>query len=184
MNFILKLFLVLIFPNLLFSQQKEEITDTSLTRFSKSELKNYKACVFIFISPECPLCQAYSLSINNLYCEYHPKGIELLGIVSGTLFSVREIENYKNKYNLQIPLYLDKNKYLSQKYNASITPQAILINRTDTILYSGRIDNWSYALGKKRKNITEHSLKEAIEDVINSRTVRIPITKAIGCFIE
>jgi peroxiredoxin len=184
MNSILKFYIILLFPSLLFSQKNKETIDTSVISFSKIEFNKYKARVYIFISPECPLCQAYSLTLNNLHSEYNDKGIEMVGVISGTIFSINEIEIYKSKYNIQIPLYLDKNKYLSQKYNATITPQAIIINAIDTILYSGRIDNWAYALGKKRKNITEHSLKDAIEDIINLRQVQIPSTKAIGCFIE
>jgi hypothetical protein len=51
-------------------------------------------------------------------------------------------------------------------------------------IYSGRIDDWAYALGKKRKQITDLSLVNALEDILNEKIIKNPKTIAIGCYIE
>lgn len=146
--------------------------------------KNCKALVLVFLSPECPLCQAYSLTLRNLFEEYNDKSIEFVGVVSGKWFKFDDIQLFQKKYKLPFQLILDTTKTLSQKYNARITPQAIVVSSLDSVLYSGRIDNWMYELGKKRKKPTETSLKNALDDILHTGKVKVPETLAIGCFIE
>lgn len=182
MNRNYKVFILFLFPLVLFAPIKTEAIANDANKNVK--LNQTSAKVLLFLSPECPLCQIYTLTINNLQAEYQTKGIEFLGIVSGYTYSQKEIDRYQLKYKIQIPILLDTTKYYAHKYKASITPQAIIIDKNDSLVYTGRIDNWAYALGKKRKTITEHSLKNALDDLVNQRPIKIPQTIAIGCFLE
>jgi hypothetical protein len=79
---------------------------------------------------------------------------------------------------------IDSNKKIANQLKASITPEVFILDINGSLLYSGRIDDWAYSLGKKRKNITDHNLLNALEDILNSRTIKNPKTTAIGCYIE
>ena len=61
----------------------------------------------------------------------------------------------------------------------------ILFNHTKgIILYQGRIDNKFYKLGRRRNVVTEHNLKNAIEQSLNNLDIDQPYVEPIGCFIN
>jgi hypothetical protein len=67
---------------------------------------------------------------------------------------------------------------------ATITPEVFVMNQKKEIVYSGRIDNWAYELGKKRTVITEHDLANVLENLNKGIVVKPYQTKAVGCFIN
>lgn len=143
-----------------------------------------KATVIIFLSPECPLCQSYTLTVNNLIKDYSSQKIDFVGVVPGKDDAVADIKKYIRSYKASIRVLRDEDNKLVKYLGASITPEAFVIDKNGKIVYSGRIDNWAYELGKKRKIITEHNLKDAIESVLHNQSVKVTKTRAVGCFIE
>jgi hypothetical protein len=122
--------------------------------------------------------------LKKLYNEFEPQGVEFTGIISGTYFTEEEVNSYKRRYQIPFALEIDTAKKLAKTLNAKITPQAVVENKLKQVVYSGRIDNWAYAPGKKRKNVTDETLKNVLLDILQEKTVRIAKTEAIGCFIE
>lgn len=164
--------------------QTYSLKDGKGKAFTLNEKPSGKARVYYFLSPECPLCQSYSLTIRNLHQEFSKQNIEMIGIIPGTDFSAATISEYKIKYNIPIQLLRDEQLLLVSKYKATITPEVIVINPQGKVMYQGRIDNWAYELGKKRKVITEHNLRDALKSILNNQPVKIKMTKAVGCYIE
>lgn len=156
----------------------------SNTKIEETKVRNHKPTVYIFLSPECPLCQSYSLTIRNLFETYRGKGIQLIGIVPGSDYDAATIKQFMRKYNLPIPIYTDPTFAFTKHLKASITPEVFFINPNGLLLYSGRIDNWAYELGKKRKVITEKDLQNALEAFTQQQPIKVTKTKAIGCYIE
>ncbi|TAE86244.1 MAG: alkyl hydroperoxide reductase [Bacteroidetes bacterium] len=142
------------------------------------------ATVFIFISPECPLCQSYTLTINKLLTTYQTDSIRFLGIVPGQSFTTAETLGFKRKYKCNLTLLHDPNNKLTNLLKASITPEVFILNQQQKVIYQGRIDNWAYEVGRKRTVITEHNLRDAIEAFKKHQPITPPKTKAVGCFIE
>jgi thiol-disulfide isomerase/thioredoxin len=149
-----------------------------------NQIHKYKATAIYFISPECPLCQSYTLTINQLIKKYNGKAIDFIGVVPTKNFSMSDILNYKRIYKSNLNLVCDTGNKLVKKIGATITPEVFLVDSKGVTIYSGRIDNWAYELGKKRTVITAHDLVDAIESVLNNKPVKIKKTKAVGCFIE
>jgi peroxiredoxin len=143
-----------------------------------------KANVYLFLSPECPLCRSYTSTINELYSRYQTIGFNFFGVISGTQFSTQSIEEFKNRYHLKPTFIIDSNKKITNQLKATITPEVFVVGTNGYTLYSGRIDDWAYALGKKRKHITDHNLLNALEDILNARIINNRKTTAIGCYIE
>jgi len=143
-----------------------------------------KANVYLFLSPECPLCRSYTSTINELYSRYQTKGYNFFAVISGTQFSTQSIEEFKNRYHLKLNFILDSNKKITNQLQATITPEVFVVGTNGYTFYSGRIDDWAYAIGKKRKHITDHNLLNVLEDILNARPIKNPKTTAIGCYIE
>ncbi len=146
--------------------------------------QKYKGTVIYFISPECPLCQGYSQTINQIKKQYESKKFRFIAVVSGKYFNTLQVKNFVQEYLFNIPVYMDNDFNLARKLNATVTPQVFVLNQYQQIKYSGRIDNWAYDVGKKRKIITEHDLLNALYAVDKNKQIIKPKTKAVGCFIE
>ncbi len=139
-------------------------------------------CILFFLSPECPLCQNYTLTINQLNKSFPDS--KMIAVFPGKIYSKKEITAFFEKYNLKINSIVDKDYHLTKKFNASITPQAFLLSPEGKVLYSGAIDNWAPELGKKRSIITEHYLRDAVRQRIDGEMINISATEAIGCKIQ
>jgi thiol-disulfide isomerase/thioredoxin len=147
--------------------------------------KGQKGTVLFFLSPECPLCQSYSLTINQLQKTYAGQGFQFIGIIPSKDFSTTDVIEYRNHYQLKaLSFWFDPNLKLAQFCQATITPEVVVYKPNGQKIYQGRIDNWAYELAKKRKVITEHDLQNVLEKLSKNLAVTFYQTKAVGCFIN
>lgn len=140
--------------------------------------------VYYFLSPECPLCENYSKDIRELYDQYNKDSVAFYGVFPGDYFSENRIEKYFNEYNIPIVPVLDLDFEMSRYFEATITPECVLVNKVGEVLYQGKLDNWLEELGRRRRSISAYYLKDAIEAHLKGDTIQTKKTKAIGCFIE
>jgi peroxiredoxin len=147
----------------------------------ESRINLSKAVVFVFLSPECPLCKNYLPGLVKLHNAN--KSINFYGIIPGTSYSLKEINELKNEYGINFDLLTDREKRLSKYLGATTTPEVFLINKMGTITYSGLIDNWATSLGQKRLVITEKYLEQAIKDQLNGKQT-FKKTIPVGCLIN
>ena len=152
--------------------------------FDISEIKKNKASVFVFLSPDCPLSQKYSLTVKNQADKYLEKSIDFYLVFPGKLYKTEEIKNFLFEYELRLPSVLDSEKKLTKILGASVTPEAFLLDSAGKTIYSGAIDNWFIEPGKQREVITEHYLDEAIESCLKNIPAKNKQTKPVGCIIE
>ncbi len=140
--------------------------------------------VFVFLSPECPLCQSYTLTLNKMQKQYESKNVKIIGVFTGMHYSFNELLEFKKTYNIAFQLLVDIDGKLIPVFKPEVTPEAVVLNQKGIVMYQGRIDNWAYELGRKRSVITEKDLDNALKEVTANKPVTIKRTKAIGCFIE
>src|SRR5690348_6313652 len=53
-------------------------------------LSSGKPSLFIFLSPECPLCKNYSSTLNTLYQQFS-NDIYFYGVIPGKTYSIKEV---------------------------------------------------------------------------------------------
>ena len=140
-----------------------------------------KNTAFIFISPECPLCKNYMLTLNELVKKY-PQ-VNIVGVVPGKSYTLPDIRQFAEDYKAVFDIYLDKNKTLTKVLKAKVTPEAIVIDEKGNLRYRGLIDNWQAKLGVKRKVITDHYLDDAL-DQIKTTSYKYMETAPLGCLIN
>ena len=97
--------------------------------------------VLIFLSPECPLCQNYAPTINQIESEFESEGVSFIGIVSGNFYPREQILTYRLKYGIEFPIILDPEIGLAEKLNAEITPEIVVLDSKTQVVYQGAIDN-------------------------------------------
>jgi peroxiredoxin len=165
----------------LFSLQVERTDDSTL---SLSSLANNKATVFVFLAPDCPLSQNYTLTLNELQRQFVAESVVFYGVVSGNWFDDAAIDSFAATYKIAFPLLRDPDFHLTRALGAAVTPEAFVIDSRGESVYGGAIDNWASDLSRRRTIITEHYLKDALTHHLLGEPPPIPRTQAIGCFIE
>ncbi len=141
--------------------------------------------VYIFLSESCPICKSQTLTLRQLYAEYSPKGISFIGLFPNEEYSTDEsIQKFGKKYKLDFELKNDEGQKMVKKFSATTNPQIFVVrNSTQKILYKGKIDNGFENIGKKRQVITEHYLRDALENILRQKEIVVKETQPVGCFI-
>ncbi|WP_025145801.1 redoxin domain-containing protein [Pedobacter jeongneungensis] len=166
-------------PNKLLWEQIKTSNIVNVNGKTTAVLKTNTA--FIFISPECPLCKNYMLTLNELVKKY-PQ-VNIVGVVPGKSYTLPDIRQFAEDYKAVFDIYLDKNKTLTKVLKAKVTPEAIVIDEKGNLRYRGLIDNWQAKLGVKRKVITDHYLDDAL-DQIKTTSYKYMETAPLGCLIN
>ena len=137
----------------------------------------------VFLSPECPLCKNYSLTLNSLQKEYAGK-VAFTGVIPGRAYSLSEVKTFTQKYKISFPVVIDSTKTMTAALKATVTPEVFLIGPDKKIYYHGSIDNWIKDLGMASARPTVFYLKDAIDELLAHRPVVHSYNKPVGCLIN
>jgi hypothetical protein len=140
-------------------------------------------CLFVFLSPECPLCQNYTVVLNALQKEYGDR-LCMYGIIPGRSYSAATIDAFARKYKIAYPLLIDGTFRLSHYLRAGTTPEVILLDDRQGLVYRGAIDNWVKDLGKRSAGPTENYVRDAIGHALKKEPVAEKRIRPVGCLIN
>jgi len=143
-----------------------------------------KLKVFIFMSPECPLCISYSTVLVELNERFKDSGVLFFTIYPGTFYTVNQIMEFQIEYDFHLNAYLDPTSKFAKLLKATVTPEVFLLSKKGEVVYSGAIDDWAFAPGKKRQITEKKYLENAITQAIAGEIPEPSKTEAIGCYIE
>ena len=143
------------------------------------------ASVIFFVTNDCPISNSYAPEIQRICNEYGSKGISCTLAYSDLSLDAAAIRKHHDEYGYpeSIPAIRDTAHKLATATAASITPEAVIVGKNAKVLYRGRIDNFYAALGKPRRQATEHDLRQALDEVLAGKPVTHPQTQAVGCYI-
>ena len=139
--------------------------------------------LFVFLSPECPLCKNYTPVLNALEQQYR-QTVKIIGVIPGRTYTSTTINAFAKKYKTGFPLLIDTQKKLTNYLHASITPEVVLLNDRYELLYKGAIDNRVKQLGVQRSHATENYLADAIAQWLQHTAIAVKRIPAIGCLIN
>lgn len=146
-------------------------------------LEQHSLVAFVFIGPECPLCENYTLPLKEIQ-ETFDGEVRVVGVVPGAYYDWVEVLAFMEAFNFKVPVVMDREYHLTSFFDAKVTPEVFLYHAEQGLIYNGMIDNWIVALGKKRNKITKHYLIDAIKGFGAGHSLFIAETKAVGCIIE
>ncbi|MCX6292336.1 MAG: redoxin domain-containing protein [Bacteroidetes bacterium] len=161
-----------------------QLTTPDQKIFSLNEIKKNTASVFVFLLPDCPSCQSYSLTLNQLCDQFKPSGIQFYGVFPGHYNTSEEMNEFQSRYHIRFLLMTDPEKKLVKSLGAKVSPEVFVVDNHGKILYRGRIDDWMYGIGKKKISVNTHEFQDALNAIVHHQPIKVPETKAIGCIIE
>ena len=162
----------------------EKIEDFTLMDYnglehSLSDYKDSVAIVILFIATECPVSNAYNERMENINKEYAPKGFAFLGINSNKAEFIDRIKEHAEDNGLTFPILKDEENVIADRFQASVTPEAYVLNSEFEILYHGRIDN-----SRNESEVVSRDLNSALDEIYAGNEVSKKETKAFGCTIK
>ncbi len=139
--------------------------------------------VIVFLSPECPLCKNYSLTLNSLY-EKYKSTVQFYGLVPGRTYSKETVAAFASEYKIGFPVWIDQKKEFSIAVQATVTPEVVVLDKANNIIYRGAIDDWVQALGKKKLKPQQLYLADALAQYLQTKSVLVKQTSPVGCLIN
>ncbi len=152
-------------------------------KFTIREAMGEKGTVLLFLDPDCPVSQKYGATIRKLSANFDSKGIQVIAIYPVVHITAERIHNFAQEYGFDFTHLLDPRMQLTKAIQASVTPEAFLLDQSGEVLYQGAIDNWFYELGRYRRVVSKHYLLDAVEAYTQQQTIEPNKTAAIGCMI-
>jgi hypothetical protein len=148
------------------------------------------AHVLFFVATDCPISNSYAPEIQRMCQHFGSSGVSCSLIYEDVDTAAssepldQQVRTHLRDYRYSgISAAIDRTRTVATRAGATITPQAVVIDRAGQIRYRGRIDNFYAALGKPRQHVTEHDLRDALDAIVGGRPVAKSDTQAIGCRI-
>lgn len=139
--------------------------------------------VFVFLETECPISQKVTRRVQALADAYAGR-VSFEAVYPTQTATLTEVQAFQRTYALRLVARLDPTHRLVNRYDATTTPEVILLSADEQVLYQGAIDDQFYKLGRYRPAPTAFYLKEAIDATLSGRPVPNRRVTPVGCLIN
>src|SRR6185312_1175682 len=152
-----------------------------------ASLKGSKATIIVFSCNHCPYVIMNEDRLIAAARDYAAKGVGMAAINANDATSHPEDsfeEMKKRAAEKKFPFaYLrDESQAVARAYGATSTPHLFVFDADLKLAYTGSIDDDNkYNARKKAEKLY---LRDALDDLVAGRPVRLPETHAIGCTIK
>jgi peroxiredoxin len=151
----------------------------SMSSFDASRL-----LVLIFSSNRCPTVKAYEERLRALQNDYALRRVQLVAINSNDPYlhpdeSYERMISFARESGYRFPYLADENQRTGRAYGASRTFHVFVLDERRILRYRGRFDD-SRIPGR----VSSHDLRNALDDLLAGREVRIPATRPFGCSLD
>lgn len=153
-------------------------------RASLASFQDKPVLVVVFSCNHCPYVQAFEERIVAVQRDYAARGVQLVAINSNDEQSYPEdsfdhmVERAKEK-GFNFPYLRDETQQVADAYGAQCTPHVLVFDPERRLRYQGRIED-----GRDPRDTKHRDLRDALDDLLAGRAVRVPETPAFGCSIK
>jgi peroxiredoxin len=146
---------------------------------SLKSLAGKNGTVLLFIAVQCPVSNAYNERMEKLAEDYKAKGIAVIGINSNVAEDAAAVKAHAEANKLTFPILKDPGNKIADKLGASVTPEAYFVDKSNKLLYHGRIDN-----ARNPAQLETSDLRNALDAALAGKSVEKTEAKAFGCSIK
>ena len=139
--------------------------------------------VFVFILHDCPISNQYQPALSRLAERFAPYQFQFHLIHADPKATQASAKKHADEFNIESPVYLDPVHRVVRRLEATTTPEVVVLNPFNEVVYQGRIDNLYFKLGRKRFKATRHDLRDTLQAMVDGLPISHAKTKAIGCYI-
>lgn len=152
-------------------------------RYSLSSFKDRKIIVVFFTGNGCPTAKACEGRIIKLQNAYGDRGVQFLAINSNNehlsaVDGLQEMVQRASENGYNFPYLKDSERKAAESYGAICTPHFFVLDEDRRLRYRGRMDN-----SRVESRVTVSDLRNALDDLLSGKTVRVAETEPFGCGI-
>jgi thiol-disulfide isomerase/thioredoxin len=141
--------------------------------------------VLLFVTSDCPISNAYAPELQRICAASAGRGVRCLLLYEDDRLTAAAVRTHLEAYrSAGVAAAIDSDRAIARRAGASVTPEAVVVDRAGGIRYRGRVDNLYVDLGRRRHAASVHDLRDAIDAVLSDRPVATPRTAAFGCYIS
>ena len=141
-----------------------------------------QAHVLVFVTPDCPIANAYAPEIRRLARDYGPRGVRFIPVHVEPGIGLERVREHARSFDLPGEVAVDRAQALVAAVGATRTPEVAVVVAGPRLVYRGRIDNLFAELGVKRPTgATRRDLREALDQLLAGQPVARPWPPAVGC---
>jgi len=153
-------------------------------RYSLVSFANKPVLVVIFSCNHCPYVKDYETRMVSIQRDYAAKGVQLVAINSNDDKAYpedgfREMVKRANERGFNFPYLRDETQSVVEAYGGVCTPHVFAFDSKRLLRYRGRIDD-----SRDPSKVSHPDLRNALDDMVAGRSVRVPDTKPFGCSIK
>jgi hypothetical protein len=141
--------------------------------------KQYRATVLLFLSTVCPISNAYVERITALVRHLEGKPARVLLIDANDNEPADEAARYAADVRFPVPLYKDWRNTVADRFGATLTPEAVVLDGTGTPRYQGAFDD-----ARNPARVKTEAVKLAVDELLAGRPVTVKAIRAFGCAIK
>jgi peroxiredoxin len=153
-------------------------------RYGLSTFADKPILVLIFGSNRCPTVKAYEGRLRRLAEDYDRAGVQLVAINSNDphLYPEERYErmvDFARESGYAFPYLLDDEQRTARAYGVTRTFHLFVLDSDRRVRYHGRFDD-----SRLPARVTTNDLRNALDDIIADRPVRVPFTRPFGCSLD
>lgn len=158
------------------------------TRWLERELADFgerDAYAIVFTSLDCPVANRVVPRVAELERAYRAKGVQFLAIDVGADDPLVEVAARALAHGVEFPVARDFSGDALRALTPERTPEIVVLDAGKTLRYRGRFDASERVGGTAPErgagDAVRADLREALDDVLARRDVRVPTTIVDGC---
>ena len=141
--------------------------------------KQYRATVLLFLSTVCPISNAYQDRILSLLARFAGKPVRVLLIDSNDNETAAEAAQYAADVRFPVPLYKDWRNTVADRFGATLTPEAVVLDSSGEPRYQGAFDD-----ARNPARVKVEAVRIAVDELLAGRAVTVKSIRAFGCAIK
>lgn len=137
-----------------------------------------KPSVFLVVSTSCPIANRYSPRIQRLHAAFAKRGVHFFAVYPNADEIPSAVRQHARERLYHFPVVRD-NGTLTRRLGATITPEAIVLDRAGKVRYRGRIDDNNIA-----ERVKARYVENALNALLKGQPVKLARSRAVGCVIH
>jgi len=147
-------------------------------QYSLDEMKDAKIVVVCFTCNRCPVAVAYEDRFVDFSKKYAGKGVKFVAINANRKSEdLGAMKTRAEEKGFNFPYVFDKSGKLATEYGARVTPHIFVLDQSRNVAYVGAFDD-------DQEKPTKHYVEDAVDALLNGKTVSTTHTRAVGCGIQ
>ena len=141
-----------------------------------------EATVLLFVMTDCPISNRYAPEVRRLHDE-SAGAVRFWLVYVDAQRQVDELREHRASFGYPFGALRDVDGALVTLAGATVTPEAVVFDAAQRMIYRGRIDDRFVSFGVARRAPRTRDLHDRLRRIVAGESLAFSETRAVGCYI-